>query len=443
MRRAPSGSDVIAAFRFADGTGGVRIRQARRAATSPPRWGKAMRLSTALFLALCAAAPAPARAAGDAARGRYLAILGDCSGCHTVPHGAPFAGGLAFHAQFGTVHSTNITPDPATGIGRWTADQFHRALHDGIAAGGRHLYPAFPYVYFRRLSRRDTDDLYAYLRTVKPVRRAPTPNRLVFPFNIRALMVFWNWLYRHDAPPPDTARPAAWRRGEFLVNGIGHCAGCHTPKDILFGDINARALTGGLTQHWYSANLTGSRVDGLGKWSRDDVVTYLATGRNRFATAAGTMQEKVTSSTSRMRPQDRLAIATYLKSLPPRETGPRPKPDASRMAAGRAVFVEHCVICHEDGAIVGAGRPLPDYPRLGGDTLVAGQDPTTVIRIVLEGAASPVTPNGPVAYSMPAFAALSDGEIADVTSYIRASWGNDAPPVSRRAVAALRRAVGR
>lgn len=394
-----------------------------------------MRLLSAIFLAL--ALPAAAHAA-DAARGRYLAVLGDCAGCHTAAHGAAYAGGLPFEARFGTVYSTNITPDRRTGIGNWSADDFYRALHEGIAPGGRHLYPAFPYVYFTHVTRRDSDDLYAFLRSVKPVHQDATPNRLIFPFNLRWGLVFWNWLYLDRTPLPAPAgRSAAWQRGQYLVNGLGHCGGCHTPKDLLFGDKKGQAFTGATVQHWFASNLTSGPADSLAHWHPSDITRFLATGVNSLATAAGSMQEKVTLSTSRMSDADRAAIAAYLKSLPPRPAAARTggPPDARQMAAGQAVFVQHCVVCHQqDGTPSG-------YPRLGGDTLVIAQDPTTVMHIILEGAQSPVTSNAGTIFSMPSFATLTDREIADVASYVRNSWGNHAPTVSRRQAAALRAAI--
>jgi len=397
-----------------------------------------MRFFLGLVLAVCVTVPAQAQ---DATRGRYLAILGDCAGCHTHANGSAYAGGLPFNAQFGTVYSTNITPDRETGIGAWTLDQFYRALHEGVAADGSHLYPALPYVYFSRLTRQDTEDLFAYLKTLKPVRQAPTPDKLIFPFNIRLGLIFWNWLYLPKPQPTAVAtRSADWQRGEYLVNGLGHCAACHTPKDILFGDKTDKAFTGGVVDNWYAANLTGRAVDGLGKWSHDDLVKYLATGRNQYATAAGSMQEKVTSSTSHMRDEDRTAIATYLKSLAPKGPESTKAPDARQMHSGEALFVENCKICHappDQPDQPGAG-PLPDYPKLGGDTLILGHNPTTVLRIILEGAASPVTPNEKNTYSMPSFAILSDAEIADVASYIRNAWGNRASPVSKGDVRHLR-----
>lgn len=399
-----------------------------------------MRISAGLLLALTALC-APAQAQDAAARGRYLAILGDCAGCHTRQHGPAFAGGLPFTAQFGTVYSTNITPDKQTGIGNWSADQFFRALHDGIAADGTHLYPAFPYIYFSRITRRDTDDLFAYLKTLKPVYQKPTPDKLIFPFNIRLGLTFWNWLFKPKTPPQIPANQSPqWKRGEYLVNGLGHCAACHTPKNLLFGDIASRPLGGGLVDNWFAANLTERRRDGLGKWSHQDVVRFLATGRNKYATAAGNMQEKVSLSTSHMTDADRNAIATYLKSLPANGPLGIAIPDAKQMAAGQVVFVQSCQGCHAPPGQPdqpGPG-PLSDYPKLGGDTLVMGQNPTTVVRIILQGAESPVTPNGHTTYSMPSFATLSDRDIADVATYLRNSWGNHAPPVSRSDVHALR-----
>jgi mono/diheme cytochrome c family protein len=377
-------------------------------------------------------------------RGRYLAILGDCQGCHTAPHQPAFSGGLPFTAAFGTLYSTNITPDRETGIGAWSKDDFYRALHQGIAPGGKHLYPAFPYVYFTRLSRRDTDDLFAWLKTLKPVRRSPTPNALYFPFNIRAVMTVWNWLYLDSTPyRRDPKQSAAWNRGRFIVEGPGHCAACHTPKDILFGDRKNQAFTGATVQNWFAANLTGSSPDGLASWSHDELVRYLATGRGIHATAAGAMEEKVSLSTSRMTAADRDAIATYLKSLPPKAQTPVPAPPAGQMAAGEAVFVARCSFCHQPPGRAdqpAPGRPA-DYPKLAGDTLVLGRDPTTVVRIILQGAQAPTTPDGKTTFAMPGFPVLSDAQIADVATYIRNSWGNRAPAVSARAVGALRHAI--
>lgn len=373
-------------------------------------------------------------------RGRYLAILGDCTGCHTPPGKPPFSGGLPFHAQFGTVYSTNITPDRKTGIGTWTKEEFYRALHDGIAPGGKHLYPAFPYIYFRRISREDTAALFAYLRTLKPVRQPATPNKLIFPANLRFGLRFWNWLYFDTAPPPIPAVASTqWKRGEYLVNGPGHCAACHTPKTILFGDEKDRAFAGGAVDNWSAADLTGNVTDGLGHWSRADIVDFLAHGRNRYAAAAGSMLEKVLSSTSRMTNSDLEAIATYLKSLAAQKKAAWEAVRPERMARGRGLYQAHCQKCHAaDGRPAGANR---NYPSLAGDTLVMSNDPTTVLRIILTGGKAPATPGEPDIRPMPAFGMLDDGQIADMASYIRNDWGNRAPAVSATAVHRLRKAL--
>ena len=391
-----------------------------------------MRLVSAVLLAVLLALPAYA---ADVARGRYLAVLGDCAGCHTAAQGAPFTGGLAFHAPFGTVYSTNITPDRDTGLGRWNADDFYRALHEGVAPGGKHLYPAFPYVYFRNITRRDSDDLFAYLRTVRPVHRAATPNRLIFPLNLRFVLVFWNWLYRNESAPhipPDAS--AAWKRGEYLVNGLGHCAACHTPKGLLFGDRTGLPLAGGIIDSWFAPDITGG-AGGLSRWNQADIVEFLATGRNRHATVTGSMKEKVSSSTSRMTHADLAAIATYLKSLPsqPFPVPNPPRPEA--MARGGAVFRAHCQTCHGN-ARQAARRGTPSLAQ---NTMVTSRDPTSVLRMILAGGEAPPQAGAPPIKPMPAFTALDDGAIADVAGYIRNAWGNRASAVSATQVHTLRR----
>jgi mono/diheme cytochrome c family protein len=399
-----------------------------------------MRIFTGLFLAL-AVATAPAQAQDAVARGRYLAILGDCAGCHTQPNGASYAGGLPFAADFGTVYSTNITPDKETGIGNWTGDQFYRTIHDGVAADGTHLYPALPYVYFSRVTRQDTDDLFAYLKSLKPVHKPPTPNRLIFPFNLRFGLIFWNWLYGPKPPPAlPTNQSAEWTRGEYLVNGLGHCAACHTPKNLLFGDETDRPLAGGVVDNWFASNLASGEVQGLGRWQKSDIERFLATGINAHATAAGSMLEKITSSTSKMAPGDRAAIATYLKSLPSQLPGTSEKPRSEQMERGRGLYLAHCQSCHAaDGHPIGANA---HYPGLAGDTLVMGNDPTTVLRIILTGGSAPPARGQAPAKAMPAFRQLDDGMIADMASYIRNVWGNQAPPVNATQVHRLRTALG-
>ncbi len=398
-------------------------------------------LASLLLTPLVFAQPAYAQSP-DVSRGAYLAILGDCAGCHSVPHQPAYSGGLPFTASFGTLYSSNITPDPRTGIGAWTADQFYRALHSGIAANGDHLYPAFPYPYFAELSRADTDALFAFLKSQKPVVREPTPNKLIFPFNIRAVMIVWNWLFLKDQPfHPDPAQSAEVNRGKFLVTGLGHCAACHTPKNLMFGDEDANAFTGTVLDNWYAANLTNDRQEGIGIWTAADLDQYFKTGRNVHATAAGSMLEKVTGSTARMTAADRQAIAAYLKSLPPHALGQVLPSSAPQNLRGQAIFTARCVACHKpQSATPDGSAALPDYPQLAADTLVMGRDPTTVLHVILQGGPSLADPSQHKK-PMPAFAKLSDGDIADVASYIRNAWGNRASPVSATDVHLLRRSI--
>jgi mono/diheme cytochrome c family protein len=362
------------------------------------------------------------------ARGRYLATQGDCVVCHTRSQGLAFAGGYPLHAGPGTVYSSNITPDRATGIGTWNADQFYSALHDGVAADGSHLYPAFPYVYFSGISRADSDALFAYLRTVKPVRYRPPPNALVFPTNIRFGMVFWNALFLKQPSGPDPSKSAQWNRGSQIVNGIGHCGGCHSPKNILFADKRGNALQGEFVDGWFAPNLSGAGNDGLGGWTAGDIVRYLKTGANAHSMAVGSMKAVIEKSTSQMRDDDLAAIATYLKSLP-NVAPPAPnRPSPAQMQDGQTIFVARCAVCHTQ----------PGYPPLGGNTLVQARDPRTVLRVILEGSESVKIAGVPQAYSMPAFPVLSDSELADVATFIRNSGGNHAGAVSAAEARQLR-----
>lgn len=367
-------------------------------------------------------------------RGAYLAEAGDCVVCHTREGGQRFAGGYPLHAEFGTVYSSNITPDKLTGIGNWTAGDFYRALHNGNAADGHHLYPAFPYPYFTHISRGDSDALFSYLMSLKPVRYTTPPNSLIFPANIRPLLVFWNLLFFSEKPlRADPARSALWNRGAQIVNGVGHCGGCHTPKNFFFADKTAQAFQGDVIDGWFAANLTESQPDGLGSWTESDLVQYLRTGKNRYGYVTGSMQEVISESTSRMSDTDLAAIASYLKSLRPAAGATRTHPSAPAMAAGQTVFVERCAFCHQESAT----SPSPDFPRLTGNTLVLARDPTTVVRVILQGSQSAAVRGVPVGFSMPAFPALTDDEIAEVATYIRNAWGNSAGSVSARQVAAL------
>lgn len=369
-------------------------------------------------------------------RGKYLTVLGDCAGCHTNGRQPAYSGGRAFGAAFGVVYSSNITPDKKTGIGGWTNDQFYRAMHEGVSASGKHLYPAFPYAYFTHVSRADTDAIFAYLKTQKPVHYEPPKDRLVFPFNIRTGMLAWNAMFLDNTRfKSDPSKPLAWNRGAYIVNGLGHCGACHTPKNAMFGDKKDAAFTGETVDHWFSANLTGSKGDGLGKWNKADIVQYLKTGQNSHAVAVGSMQEVITLSTSRMLDADLAAIAEYLKSLPSQAAANPKAPPPEQMTQGQAVFVAHCSVCHLSTEPAHGTRA---FPLLDGDTVIRARNPTTVLRVLLEGSQSPKTDNAPTGYSMPSFAALSDENIADVATYIRNAWSNRANSVSAKDVTKLR-----
>lgn len=389
---------------------------------------------SALFGLFLLSATVQSSAQGDlAARGRYLVALGDCQICHTAPKpGAkPFAGGYPLHAVFGTVYSTNITPDAETGIGRWTASDFYRALHAGIAADGHHLYPAFPYPYFEKISRADSDAMYAYLRTVPPVHQPPHPDALLFPTNIRWLMTFWDWLFTPQSPfKPLRWKPAAWNRGGEIMHGLGHCGGCHTPKNFFFADKSDRAFQGTTIDGWRAPNLTGSMRTGLGSWSVADIEQFLKTGKNRHGRTVGSMRDVVRFSTSQWTDADRHAVAVYLKSLPAAPETEPAAPSANIMQSGQATYVARCAVCHDEHG--------SDYPSLANNTLLNAPDATTVLRVVLAGSQPPPVAGQSSGFSMPAFPVLSDVQLADVATYIRNSWGNHGGVVTASAAGRVR-----
>lgn len=395
-------------------------------------------LSQATLTAAAASVPA------DAARiehGRYLVDAGDCVACHTRPGGEIMAGGLPMNTPFGVIYSANITPDPNAGIGGWSADQFYRAMHEGVRANGARLYPAFPYPYYTHVTRADADDIRAYLMTLTPVAYTPPANKLPPPLGWRFVLRFWNLLFFRPAPfQAEGTKSAEWNRGAYLVQGLGHCGACHTPKNMFGADKAKEALQGGTLDNWHAPNLNGDARDGLGGWSQADIVEYLKTGRNARSTASGSMQDVVTLSTSRLSDADLNAIAVYLKSLPPRRSEPSMRPaDVATMKVGEAVFVDNCAACHRM-----AGQGVPGFfPPLAGDASVQARDPTTSLRLILEGTRSPVTAARPTPLGMPAFNwKLDDDQIAAVATYIRNSWGNAAPEVSSRDVGKLRRDLG-
>ncbi len=369
-------------------------------------------------------------------RGQYLVAVGDCASCHTRPGGPPLAGGLGLNTPFGVIYSPNLTSDANTGIGAWTGDQFYRAMHEGIGAHGENLYPALPYPWFTHVSRADDDAILAYLKYTQPVRYSPPANKLPFPLNIRFMVKAWNLLFFKPAGFQTDARQSAeWNRGAYIVNGLGHCGDCHTPKNLLGADKAHSYLQGGNLENWVAPDLTGNPHAGLGGWSVDDITEYLKTGRNAHAGAGGSMAEAVSYSTSLMTDQDRHAIAVYLKTLAPSPDPAMAQPDAGAMRRGAAIYSDACASCHLSD---GSGQTRI-FPPMRGDAMAQQADPTGLEHLILAGARIAATPTRPAPLAMPSFAwKLTDQEIADVSTYIRNSWGNRASPVSASSVRSMR-----
>jgi mono/diheme cytochrome c family protein len=372
------------------------------------------------------------------ARGKALVVAGDCASCHTADPAKPFAGGKRIATPFGGVYAANLTPDRETGIGSWSDADFLQALRHGISPGGSRYYPAFPYPYFTKLIRDDIVAIRAYLGTLEPVRKETPPPELLFPFNFRGVMRIWNWLYLQPGIiMPDQSKATEWNRGRYLVEALGHCGACHTPKNWLGADKRDQALGGGRVDGMFAPRLDGAARGGLKSWSADDIAEYLQSGRNVKSHAGQLMSEVVLNSTSKMSDSDVRAIAVYLKSLPagaPEAAVTPPSP--AQMAGGEKVYRSACIACHEAD---GSSAPRI-YPPLPANANLQSADPLSTIRIILDGADSITTPRAPNKGSMPAYAAkLSDQEIADVATYIRNTWGNAAPAVTAAEVAKARR----
>ena len=387
--------------------------------------------------------------AGDhdlVAKGEYLAHAGDCIACHTNPGGALFAGGFPMATPFGTIYSSNITPDPTTGIGSWTADQFYGAMHTGRFPDGGLIYPAMPFASYTKVTREDCDAIFAYLRSVPPVHQPNRPNDLRFPFNNRQLILGWRTLFFQEGEyQPDRTKSAEWNRGAYLVEGLGHCSMCHTPINALGGSSQSQAFEGGLIpmQNWYAPSLTSNKEAGLGEWSIEEIVDLLRIGVSHRGAVYGPMAEVTYDSLQYLNDTDVRAMAVYLKSLgqgnplAPEVSG-IPAPESSLlMSFGQTVYSTHCAICH---AADGRGMP-PDYPPLAGNPSIQMESSVNPIRMVLNGGFPPGTAGNPMPYGMPPFAqTLSDDEVAAVVTYIRAVWGNRGSAVSARQANELRTA---
>lgn len=399
-------------------------------------------------------------------RGEYLARAGDCIACHTAKGGQPFAGGLPMQTPIGKIYSSNITPDKQTGIGDYTLADFDKALRHGVAKSGDTLYPAMPYPSYAKVAPSDIAALYAYfMQGVKPVSQTNHAVDIPWPLSMRWPLAAWRSLYAPAVVADDSttgmnvatgqnvsngapADPLA--RGRYLVEGLGHCSACHTPRAVTMQeksltDDGSTFLSGGVIDGFLAKDLRSDVNDGLGGWSQQDIVSFLKGGRNGHSAAFGGMAEVVQDSTQYMSDSDLTAIATYLKSLKPvhpnevaltyDDTVAKQLRAGSNQSNGAMVFVNNCAACHRS---TGLGY-TETFPALALSSTVNTQDPSSLIHIVLTGAEMPWTSTAPTHYAMPSFAhRLSDQDVADVLTFVRSSWGNKAPAVTAPMVAKAR-----
>lgn len=386
--------------------------------------------------ALPAAAPAP----GTVQRGAYLAKAGNCAACHTARGGPAFAGGKGIATPFGTVFATNLTPDAETGIGKWSADHFWRAMHHGRSRDGRLLYPAFPYPDYTFVTREDSDALYAFLRSQTAARQPNREHDLRFPYNSQLSLAVWRALFFSPRDfEPQADKSADWNRGAYLVRGLAHCQACHAPRNA-FGATNGKLdLSGGLIpmQNWYAPSLASPAEAGVQAWSRDDVVQLLEEGRTGKGAAMGPMAEVVFSSTQHLTRADVGAMATFLQQLPVHQAQVKEptKPAGDVLALGARLYKAKCADCHGPQGEGGDAA----YPPLAGHRTVTMASSANLVKVIISGGFPPTTSGNPRPHGMPPFGhSLSDPEIAALASFVRTSWGNRAPAVSAFDVNRLR-----
>ena len=355
-------------------------------------------------------------------RGAYMARAGNCMACHTARGGAPLAGGRAIDTPFGAVYSSNLTPDARTGLGTWSADDFWRALHHGRSRDGRLLAPAFPYEHTTLITREDSDAIYLWLRTQPPVQQATPPHTLRWPLGTQPALALWRTLFFEPGTfRPDPERSAEWNRGAYLVQGPGHCAACHSPRNPLGASGGVANLSGGLMPgvNWYAPALDRDRETGLRSTPLEEVVRLLQTGRNDQAGIGGPMAEVVQHSLQHLSLPDLRAMAVYLQSLTPDEGPPaRPAPAAGASVAerGRRTYDRHCATCHGEQGQGVAGI----YPAVRGNRAVLLDDPTNLVQSVLYGGYAPSTAGHPRPFGMPPFVLeLTDRDIAEVLTHLR------------------------
>jgi mono/diheme cytochrome c family protein len=385
-------------------------------------------------------------------RGEYLARAGDCVSCHSAPGGKAFAGGLKMGSPLGAIYSTNITPDPETGIGSYSLADFDRAVRQGIAKDGHRLYPAMPYPSYAKLTDADVAALYDFfMKQVPPVHQENLKNEIPPMLSFRWPLAIWSFLFTTSGSyATKSDHDADWNRGAYLVQGLGHCGACHTPRGIAWqekalDDSSPGYLSGAALDAWYAPDLRGDTRSGLGSWSKDDIVEFLKHGHNRVGTAFGSMIDVVNNSTPYLSDSDIDAIAVYLKSLPATSTQQTVAYDDATTAAlrgghasqpGAAVYTGTCANCHG----LDAKGFTPYIPALAGNPIVLDNDPSSLINLVLNGSNPLVVKGTPDAYRMPQFRLqFSDQDIADVVTFIRNGWGNQAAPITAAQVAELRK----
>ncbi|MFG1173185.1 c-type cytochrome [Erwiniaceae bacterium CAU 1747] len=402
-----------------------------------------MKITQYGFLALLSVVNPPLLAAESTiSPGHYLAQVSDCAACHTASNGAAFAGGLKIETPLGAIWSTNITPDRQTGIGSYSYEDFARALREGKGQDGHNLYPAMPYTDFSKFDDRQLKDLYHYfMQEVPAVHQQNRASDITWPLNMRWPVSIWNLMFHHDGPfISDPLKSAEWNRGAWLVQGPGHCGACHTPRGIAYQEKGQDQndpdfLTGGTVDGWHAPSLNGDLRQGLGRWSQQDIVDFLQSGQNGHAMAFGSMRDVVQQSTQHWTTADLNAVASYLKSLPVRGSAVTGAAVGGSQA-GTALYQDSCSACHRRD---GKGYSYT-IPALAGNPALLGDDPSSLISIILYGSQAPVTRKAVTGPTMPGFGwRLTDEQVAELSNYVRGSWGNQATLVTAGQVKKLRK----
>ena len=391
-------------------------------------------------------------------QGRYLALAGNCMACHTTRGGTPFAGGRRIDTPFGGLYSSNLTHDPETGLGRWTAQDFWQAMHRGRSPNGRLLAPAFPYNHTSVITRIDSDAVFAWLNTLPPVVQAQPAHKLVWPVGTQPALAVWRSLFFEPSPfQADPAHSAEWNRGAYLVLGLGHCAACHSPRNALGASGAVNDLSGGLMPvvNWYAPDLTRDTESGLDSTPLPEIVRLLRTGASSTAQTSGPMGEVVQHSLQHLTEADLQAMAVYLQSRAQNTPPPNmPQPTTAKAPAARIslqvatqgakVYERQCLQCHgEQGAGVTTTSGEVAYPALAGNRAVLMSDPTNLVQLVLYGGYGPATQGHPRPFGMPpAVLELDDRDIAAVLTHLRTRWGNQASEVTPLQVNRIRAAQG-